>query len=77
MISKDCLKGASPNVNHIFGLGNSCFYPVGGMIPNNWDPVFHSIVDYSLKAVASMRLGFHVKGVEGEVSVGNNIANAV
>ena len=49
-----CLKGASPNVNHILGLGNSGFYSVGGMFPNHWDPVFHSIVD--LEAVASMRL---------------------
>ena len=65
-----CLKGASPNVNHILGLGDSGFYSVGGMIPN------HSIVDYFLEAVG-MRLGFHFKGVEGEVSVGNNIVNAV
>jgi hypothetical protein len=72
-----CLKGANPNVNHIFGLGNSGFYSVGGMCPNHLDPVFHSIVDYLLKAVASMRLGFHFIGVEGEVSVGNNIVNAV
>ena len=27
------------------------------------DPVFHSIVDYLLEAVASMRLGFHFIGV--------------
>ena len=51
-----CLKGASPNVNHILGLGNSGFYSVGGMFPNHWDQVFHSIVDYLLEAVASMRL---------------------
>ena len=63
------LKGASPNVNHILGLGDSDFYSVGGMIPN------HSIVDYFLEAVG-MRLGFHFKGMEGEVSVGNNIVNA-
>ena len=47
------------------------------MCPNHLDPVFHSIVDYLLKAVASMRLGFHFIGVEGEVSVGNNIVNTV
>ena len=47
------------------------------MFPNHWDPVFHSIVDYLLEAVASMRLGFHFIGVEGEVSVGNNIVNTV
>ena len=46
------------------------------MIPNHWDPVFLSIVDYLLEAVG-MRLGFHFIGVEGEVSVGNNIVNIV
>ena len=40
------------------------------------DSGFHSIVDDLLEAVG-MRLGFHVIGVEGEVSVGNNIVNAV
>ena len=63
-------------MNHILGLGNSGFYSVGGMFPNHWDPVFHSIVDYLFEAVG-MRLGFHFIGVEGEVSVGNNIVNTV
>ena len=76
MISKDCLKGASPNMNHILGLGNSGFYSVGGMFPNHWDPVFRSIVDNLFQTVG-MRLGFHFIRVEGEVSVGNNIVNAV
>ena len=40
------------------------------------DSGFHSIVDYLFEAVG-MRLGFHFIGVEGEVSVGNNIVNAV
>ena len=38
------------------------------------DSGFHSIVDYVLEAVG-MRLGFHFIGVEGGVSVGNNIVN--
>ena len=73
-----CLKGASPNVNHILGLGNSGFYSRGGMFPNHnhWDPVFRSIVDNLFQTVG-MRLGFHFIRVEGEVSVGNNIVNAV
>ena len=45
------------------------------MFPNHWDPVFHSIVDYLFEAVG-MRLGFQFIGVEGEVSVGNNIVNS-
>ena len=45
------------------------------MFPNHWDPVFHSIVDYLFEAVG-MRLGFHFIGVEGGMSVGNNIVNA-
>ena len=57
-------------------LGNSGFYSIGGLFPNHWDPVFHSIVDYLLEAVASMRLGFNLIGVGGEV-VGNNIVNTV
>ena len=60
-----CLKGASPNVNHILGLGNSGFYSIGGMFPNHWDPVFQSIVDNLFQTVASMRLGFHFIGVKG------------
>ena len=64
-------------MNHILGLGNSGFYSIGGMFPNHLDSGFHSIVDYLLEAVASMRLGFHFIGVEGEVSVGNNIVNTV
>ena len=74
-----CLKGASPNVNHILGLGNSGFYSVGGMFPNHWDPVFRSIVDNLFQTVG-MRLGFnfHFIRVEGEVSGDNNIVvNAV
>ena len=54
--SQGFLKGASPNVNHILGLGNSGFYSIGGMFPNHLDSGFHSIVDYLLEAVASMRL---------------------
>ena len=61
-----CLKGASPNVNHILGLGNSGFYSIGGLFPNHLDSVFHFIVDYLLEAVASMRLGFHFIGVGGD-----------
>ena len=60
-----CLKGASPNMNHILGLGNSGFYSIGGMFPNHWDPVFQSIVDNLFQTVASMRLGFHFIGVKG------------
>ena len=61
------LKGASPNMNHILGLGNSGFYSIGGMFPNHWDPVFQSIVDNLFQTVASisMRLGFHFIGVKG------------
>ena len=62
-------------MNHILGLGNSGFYSIGGA-PNHVDSGFHSIVGYLLEAVG-MRLGFHFIGVEGEVSVGNNIVNAV
>ena len=43
------------------------------MFPNYWDPIFHFIVDYLLKVVVNMRLGFHFIGIEGGVSVGNNI----
>ena len=64
-------------MNHILGLGNSGFYSIGGLFPNHWDQVLHSIVGYLLEAVASMRLGFHFIGVGGEVSVGNNIVNTV
>ena len=52
------------------------FYSIGGLFPNHLDSGFHSIVDDLLEAVG-MRLGFHFIGVEGEVSVGNNIVNAV
>ena len=62
-------------MNHILGLGNSGFYSIGGLFPNHWDQVLHSIVGYLLEAVA--RLGFHFIGVGGEVSVGNNIVNTV
>ena len=62
-------------MNQILGLGSSVFYR--GLLPNYWDLIFHSIVDYLLEAVASMRLGFHFIKVEREVAVGNNIANIV
>ena len=68
------LKG--PKREPYFGpWGNSGFYSVGCMFPNHWDSGFHSIVDYLLEVVASTRLDFHSIGVEGEVSVGNNIVN--
>ena len=44
--------------------------------PNYLDSGFYSIVDDLLEAVG-MRLGFYFIGVEGEVSVGNNIVIAV
>jgi len=73
MVPKDffCLKGASPNVNHILGLGNSGFYSVGGMFPNHWGPVFQSIADNLFQTVG-MRLGFHFIGVKVGVGVGIN-----
>ena len=49
---------------------------IGGLFPNHLDSGFHFIVDDLFEAVG-MRLGFHFIGVEGEVSVGNNIVNAV
>ena len=54
------------------------YFIEGGWFPcyNHLDSGFHSIVDYLLEAVG-MRLGFHFIGVEGEVSVGNNIVNTV
>ena len=65
-------------MNHILGFGNSGFYSTGGMFPNHWDLAYRSIVDNFFQTVG-MRLGFnfHFIRVEGEVSGGNNLVNAV
>ena len=67
------IQKVKPNLRHC----KPVFYPIGCLFPNHLDSDFHSIVDYLLEAVASMMLGFYFIGVEGEVSVGNDIVNAV
>ena len=66
-----CLKGVSPNVNHILGLGNSGFYSIGGLFPNHLDSSFSFYSRLFVRSGGQYEAGFSFyewkwEGVNGQ-----------